>query len=155
MLPALIAALGLAGCSVPPPTHHCKAVVAQRAEAMLVYPGARVLDRSANEGTGQIGGETEPWAAQDIEVATSEQRVFAWYAGWLRAHGWSHLKDARSTDSNNVPDADYSNWTRGDEFFTVSVVLSAQARVDETVIDSDRLLVSTEYDAPGSVLGCS
>lgn len=150
--------LALAACAswAPVATTHCAPVVAERPEAKLTYPDARVIERTAHEASGNVfaGDPGGPWAAQAMAVRAAEQTTSAWYAHWLSSHGWTHLKDQTTTDDTGARTGDVSSWSRSNEFFQLSVFLSESARQQNDVAGSD-LLVLTEYIAAPSDLGCA
>jgi hypothetical protein len=149
-------ALALGACTgYQKPTRHCASVIARRPEASLAYTGATVFERGGHEGNGtsEASDPAVPWAAQRLGVGASESALFAWYANWLGSHGWTHTRDQRLTDSSGRHDGDLSSWQRGDESFEVGVDLAASTR-SQYPLAPDQMLVTTEYLAPASVLGC-
>ena len=151
--------LGTVACgavALRAPTQHCAAVIAQRPEATLTYPGARILDHSAHEGSSNVdaGEPGTPWAEQVLSASASETSVLDWYASWLNSHGWSRQKDQTVTDSHGAVVAHATSWTKGDQDYDADVDVSASARARYAVTGSD-ILVSTQYLAPRSVLGCT
>ena len=61
------------------------------AEATLYYPGARILRHTGgDEQSGGVEGEpSSAFAGAIMATADSPQQVYAWYATYLQAHGWS------------------------------------------------------------------
>jgi hypothetical protein len=130
--------------------------VGSRAEANLIFPGATVFDRKSHEGAGtsEAGDPAVPWSAQDLGIDASEASVLTWYANWLSSHGWTHGRDQHPTDSSGAKVEDMSSWTRGDESFDTIVNTSARGRSRFGALTPQELLVTTDYMAPSSVLGC-